>query len=135
MLDVARTSTTPDGSVETWVRPSVSESYAVRSASGAEERYGDGRPQFTFMVRDRDQLHRLLNAGPYAAAQSFIRADFDVRGDLVAAVRFFEARALRGWRALLQAAQRHPEFHPRDDRTIAQVAVDERDVASHPRLH
>jgi cyclopropane-fatty-acyl-phospholipid synthase len=37
-------------------------------------------------------------------APSFVRADVDVRGDLVAAVRFFQARPPRGPRALLRAA-------------------------------
>lgn len=104
MLDVARPSTTADSNVATWTRPSVPESYAVEFASGAEEPHGDGRPEFTLVVRDRDHLRRLLAADAYSAALSFIRADFDVRGDLVAAVRFFQARAPRGWRAHLHAA-------------------------------
>ncbi len=45
-----------------------------------------------------------LRADAYSAALSFIRGDFDVQGDLVAAARFQLGRRHRGWRELLCAA-------------------------------
>ncbi len=56
-----------------------------------ERRCGDGVPRFTFRVPDPKALERLLATDAYSAALAFVRGEFDVEGDLAAAVRF------RGW--------------------------------------
>jgi cyclopropane-fatty-acyl-phospholipid synthase len=93
----------PESAAATWQKSSP-ETYAVRFPAGAEEVHGEGHPGFTLIVRDRRQLQRLLDADAYSAALSFIRGDFDVEGDLVAAVRFHLGRKHRGWREPLHAA-------------------------------
>jgi cyclopropane-fatty-acyl-phospholipid synthase len=79
--------------------------YSVRFSDGTEETQGAGPPAFTLVVEDRRQLEWLLRADAYSAALSFIRDDFDVRGDLIAAVRFQLGRDRHGWRDLLGAAR------------------------------
>ncbi|HSL23501.1 MAG TPA: cyclopropane-fatty-acyl-phospholipid synthase family protein [Vicinamibacterales bacterium] len=87
----------------TWATPQAPGSYAVRFASGTEERVGDGPPAFTIVARDRSHLQWFLNTDPYSAAMAFIRDEVDVTGDLVAAVRFFQSQTRRTWRAVLYA--------------------------------
>lgn len=82
----------------------VPNSYKVRYSDGTEEIRGDCPPAFTFVVRDRGQLERLLKADAYSAALSFIRGKFDVQGDLVSAIRFQSGRRQGRWRGLLWAA-------------------------------
>lgn len=58
---------------------------------GTERRVGDGTPLFTFRISDSRMLERLLTTDVYTAATTFIRGEFEVDGDLCAAIR------LRGW--------------------------------------
>lgn len=82
----------------------VSSGYAVRYADGAQEHFGAGVPEFTVAVRDRSHLRRLLEADAYTAAIGFIHGDFEVSGDLVAAVRFQRGISRLSWRTLLHAS-------------------------------
>jgi cyclopropane-fatty-acyl-phospholipid synthase len=93
----------PESTAATWQKSSP-ETYAVRSFDGAEEIHGEGHPAFTLVVRDGRRMQRVFDTDPYSAALSFIRGDFDIEGDLVAAVRFYLGRKHRGWRELLHAA-------------------------------
>jgi len=102
MLTLAHTSVEDRSLREEWHRLSAT-AYAVRFSSGSEETHGDGPPAFTLIVRDRDHLRRVLEADAYSAALSFLRADFGVVGDLVAAVHVWRNKTVRGWRALLYA--------------------------------
>ena len=97
------TATKPESAAAAW-RRTTSETYTVRFSNGAEETYGEGLPAFTLIVRDRRQMLALFSSDTYSAALSFIRGDFNVEGDLVAAVRFQLNRHRRGWRELLYAA-------------------------------
>ncbi len=58
---------------------------------GTVRRWGDGTPRFTFQVPTPDALERLLANDVYSAGMAFIRGEFDVAGDLAAAIRF------KGW--------------------------------------
>ncbi|HEU0139714.1 MAG TPA: cyclopropane-fatty-acyl-phospholipid synthase family protein [Bryobacteraceae bacterium] len=97
------TATKPESAAAAW-RRTIPETYTVRFSNGAEETYGEGLPAFTLIVRDRRQMLDLFSSDTYSAALSFIRGDFNVEGDLVAAVRFQLNRHRRGWRDLLYAA-------------------------------
>lgn len=60
-------------------------------ANGSEQRSGQGAPLFTLHVSTGDALQRLLATDAYSAGVAFVRGEFDVSGDLVAAIRF------KGW--------------------------------------
>ena len=69
--------------------------YAVEFRGGKTQLHGDGLPVFTIAVADEAQWQWFLKADVYSAAMAFVRGDFDVRGDLVAAIRFFKQAASR----------------------------------------
>ncbi|HEV2446231.1 MAG TPA: cyclopropane-fatty-acyl-phospholipid synthase family protein [Candidatus Sulfopaludibacter sp.] len=60
-------------------------------SDGTELHSSTGTPRFTFRISDRNALERLLASDPYSAAMAFVRGEFDVAGDLAAAIRF------KGW--------------------------------------
>jgi len=60
-------------------------------SDGTVRRSGDGAPVFTLRLPSEAALQRLLATDAYSAAMAFIRGEFDVEGDLVAAIR------LKGW--------------------------------------
>jgi cyclopropane-fatty-acyl-phospholipid synthase len=66
--------------------------YAIEYEDGGSDHYGHGAPEFTIVVRARPDFDRLLGFDDYSLATAFVRGDFAVEGDLVAAVRFFRAR-------------------------------------------
>ncbi|MGC2333189.1 MAG: cyclopropane-fatty-acyl-phospholipid synthase family protein [Candidatus Acidiferrales bacterium] len=66
--------------------------YAVEYADGSLDRYGHGAPQFKFVVSSPAHLRRLLAFDAYSLAMAFVRGEFSVEGDLVAAIRFYRAR-------------------------------------------
>ena len=71
---------------------------------------GAGHPAFSFLLKDERQLEWLLRADLYSAALAFIRGDFDIHGDIIAAIRFKMETTRRGFRDLLAslAAQLAP---------------------------
>lgn len=64
--------------------------YAVEFRDGRTRLHGDGLPVFTIAVADEAQWQWFLKADAYSAAMAFVRGDFEVRGDLVAGIRFFK---------------------------------------------
>lgn len=60
--------------------------YAVQYPSGERELHGMEPPAFTISVADQTQLERVLKGEAYSAALGFIRREFDISGDLVAAI-------------------------------------------------
>jgi len=68
---------------------------------GGLETFGDGLPVFVLVVEDKAQLDWLLRADLYSVASAFIRGEFDVRGDLVAAIHFRVAHGGVSPKALL----------------------------------
>lgn len=95
--------TADESAVLAW-NTAIPDSYAIRFSDGTEENHGNDPPAFTIVVRDRRQLEWLLQADAYSAALSFIRGEFDVQGDLVAAIRFQASGGELSWRGLLHAA-------------------------------
>ena len=72
--------------------------YTVEFRNGKSRVYGTGPPVFVLEVADEKQLLGLLRADVYSLAAGFIRGEFNVRGDLVAAIRRFRPAAGRGVR-------------------------------------
>jgi cyclopropane-fatty-acyl-phospholipid synthase len=66
--------------------------YAVASGDGSFDHYGHGAPHFKILVANHLQLERLLALDTYSLAMKFVRGEFSIEGDLVAAVRHFQAR-------------------------------------------
>lgn len=91
------------GKAYTW-RPGRALAYRVEFRSGGAETYGEGPPAFTLAVRDRAQWRWLEQADAYSAAMAFVRGEFEVCGDMVAAVRFKLEREEPTWRGRLYAA-------------------------------
>lgn len=67
-------------------------SYAIRTAQDGVV-IGDGAPAFTFRVPSIDYVKRLWRLDAYRAGLRFLRGEFDVEGDLVAAVRAWSRSA------------------------------------------
>lgn len=78
--------------------------HAVRYPDGEEERFGVGPPAFVIAARSREHFQRILHMDAYAAAMAFIRGEFDVSGDLVAAVRFQRSISRVRWTTVLHAS-------------------------------
>lgn len=79
--------------------------YAVEFRDGRTQPHGDGPAAFTVTVADEAQWRWFLKADVYSAAMAFVRGEFDVRGDLVAAIRFFkDTAARRNWKHRLMTA-------------------------------
>ena len=70
--------------------------YVVEYRSGRREIYGEAPAAFTVSVCDARQFQRILTANSYSVALDFIRGRFDIRGDLLAALRWRERRFHRG---------------------------------------
>jgi cyclopropane-fatty-acyl-phospholipid synthase len=68
------------------LRAATPDSYAVEYRNGKRTINGD-TPAFTFCVIDDAQLQRILTLDDCSAARAYIRGEFDVSGDLVAALR------------------------------------------------
>lgn len=77
--------------------------YEVVFREGQSEIFGEGDPAFRLFVRDTRYLERFWRMDAYTAAAAFVHGEFDVKGDLVAAIA---ARSLvpRNWKDLLFTA-------------------------------
>ncbi|MCL4783154.1 MAG: cyclopropane-fatty-acyl-phospholipid synthase family protein [Bryobacterales bacterium] len=75
--------------------------YAVEYPSGEREVHGAEPPKFTISVDDRAQLQQVLTGEDYTAALGFIHGDFDISGDLVAALRLRQGLSHTSWRGRL----------------------------------
>ena len=67
-------------------------SYSVEYADGRFDLYGNGEPRFKILVTTRSHLRRLFALDPYSLAMEFVRGEFSVEGDLVAAIHFYRAQ-------------------------------------------
>jgi cyclopropane-fatty-acyl-phospholipid synthase len=66
--------------------------YAVEYANGDFDLYGSGEPLFKIVTATRSEFERLVRQDAYSLAMKFVRAEFSVEGDLVAAVHFYNAQ-------------------------------------------
>ena len=70
--------------------PAASDSYLLTTQSGERRIFGDGPPAFSVRVPDLGFWEDLARRGTYAAAVAFIRARFDIEGDFLAAIRWWQ---------------------------------------------
>src|SRR5579862_9653022 len=81
--------------------------YAVDFDNGKRQVNGDGAPSFTLSLHDPKQLEEILSGDDYTAAMAFVRGEFDISGDLVAAMRLKHQRTRsRLWSWLRGALER-----------------------------
>jgi cyclopropane-fatty-acyl-phospholipid synthase len=71
----------------------TSTTYLVKTAAGAEFVMGRGMPAFLVRVPHEAYWRRLWRLDPYRAGLAFIRGEFDIEGDLVAAIALWLERA------------------------------------------
>jgi cyclopropane-fatty-acyl-phospholipid synthase len=77
---------------------------AVEFRNGARRVFGAGPSAFSLVFTGEAQFEWFTKAGAYSLALAFIRGEFGVRGDLVAAIRFLRTGYRPGWRGHLFAA-------------------------------
>jgi cyclopropane-fatty-acyl-phospholipid synthase len=82
----------------------ASDSFEVVAQSGERRRYGQAPATFIVRVRDLSSWYALANAGAYRIATAFVDGELDIDGDLLAAVRWWHANHVDGWRGWVQAA-------------------------------
>lgn len=66
--------------------------YAVEYANGDFDLYGNGEPLFKIVTGTRSDFERLIKQDAYSLGMKFVRSEFSVEGDLVAAVHFYNAQ-------------------------------------------
>ena len=76
-------------------------------SDGSEERFGQGTPLFTLCVPTRKALRWLLNTDAYSAAAAFVHGEFNVMGNLEAAIHFKGWQPCSGMRKRLIGAIAH----------------------------
>lgn len=84
----------------------LSETVSSRAGRTAE-------PEFSIIPTGDRSTEELLRMDAYSVAMAFVHGDFEVHGDLIAAVRFFESHKLAGLRSLWYsvAAHLHHDVH------------------------
>jgi cyclopropane-fatty-acyl-phospholipid synthase len=70
-------------------------SYTVRTPRDGDLVVGDGPPAFVVRARSIESWRRLWRLDTYRAGMAFLRGDFEIEGDLVAAVEVWWRRAPR----------------------------------------
>lgn len=70
--------------------------YAGASTKCPRTIYADAEGAFEISVAEGISLERVLATNPYSAALAFINGEFEVEGDLCAAIRFFSQRRSAG---------------------------------------
>lgn len=85
--------------------------YEVIYADGRSIVHGNGRPAFSFLLRDPGQYEWLQQTDLYSAARAFIEGSFDIHGDIISAIRFKKLSTKLGIRDLLSAVA--ARFAPR----------------------
>src|SRR5690242_12539755 len=68
-------------------------------ADGTDRQSGGSPPAFILRVRNENALERILSTDPYTAALAYLRGEFEIEGDLCAAIRFKGWYAASHWRA------------------------------------
>jgi len=74
------------------------ESYEVVAQSGERRHFGSGPAAFIVRVADLSSWTILATADAYRIATAFVEGKLDIEGDLLAAVRWWHAHRVRGWR-------------------------------------
>jgi cyclopropane-fatty-acyl-phospholipid synthase len=86
-------------------RPGVLDAfnYEVIYADGHSLVRGNGRPAFSFLLRDSGQYEWLQRADLYSAAKAFIEGKFDIHGDIISAICFKKLTTQLGIRDVVSA--------------------------------
>lgn len=62
----------------------------ARYGDGSEQLIGEGAPRFTITIDSRAAFDALLRSSAAGAASRYLRGEYDIDGDLVAAIQFWE---------------------------------------------
>ncbi len=86
---------------------SVPTAWKVVFEDGTARQIGNELPAFTLHVPNQSALERILSTDAYTAAMAYLRGEFEVEGDLAAAIRFKGWMPRSWWRnACFQAVAR-----------------------------
>ena len=96
---------------------------------GTVRQSGDGLPAFTFCLPSEGALEHLLATDAYSAAMAFVRGEFDVEGDLAAAIRF------KGWQPRSGLRDRLLAVIARSAAALESVFQSKAQTARHIRFH
>jgi len=103
--------------------------WAAVFADGTGRHTDDGPPAFTLRVANQAALDRILATDPYSAATAYIRGEFEVDGDLCAAVRW------KGWRPESRLRARLYAAVARCAAAFESVFQNKAQAARHIRFH
>ncbi len=67
--------------------------FAVETHAGGRLTFGTGQPAFVIRVPDKAAWDQLQEASTYRAAAAFVRGDFEIDGDFLAALRWWYGRS------------------------------------------
>ncbi len=70
-------------------RQSEAETIWISQPGGRSNCYSDPESRFTVIASGNREAKKFLTRDPYSAAMAFIKGEFDVRGDIFAAIRYF----------------------------------------------
>jgi len=96
---------------------------------GTVRHSGDGPPAFTFRLPSESALEHVLATDVYSAATAFVRGEFDVEGDLAAAIRF------KGWQPRSSLRNRLLAAAARSATALESVFQSKAQTARHIRFH
>jgi cyclopropane-fatty-acyl-phospholipid synthase len=82
-------------------------SFAVTTRSGAHIAGDSGSPTFSIRVPDRAAWALLQKSSTYEAATAFVRGDFDIEGNIVAALRWWYGRPASAATSFVLRTLRH----------------------------
>jgi cyclopropane-fatty-acyl-phospholipid synthase len=78
--------------------------WSISFSDGGEEFFGSGRPVFSVEARNQQFWRAIQRKGTYAMAMAFVEGRIEIKGDLVAAVRWWLAHRNPGLADLLVTA-------------------------------
>src|SRR5574338_984588 len=84
-----RFSPTRDASVQFDETPPA---FGVQTRGGSPRMVVGGQPAFVIRVPDESAWERLQRVSAYRAATAFVRGEFDIEGDFMAALRWWYGR-------------------------------------------
>jgi cyclopropane-fatty-acyl-phospholipid synthase len=81
--------------------------FVIQCSDGGSVSCGSGIPQFKIKARDPEHVNTLFKDDPYSLALAFVRGEFSIEGDLVAAIRHYRSQSHRGIGYLFYSALAH----------------------------
>jgi cyclopropane-fatty-acyl-phospholipid synthase len=108
---------------------SAAPSWRAIFRDGTVRQSGEGPAAFTFRLPSESALKRLLATDAYSAAMAFVGGEFEVEGDLAAAIRF------KGWQPRSGLRNRLLAAIARSATTLESVFQSKAQAARHIRFH